>query len=52
MEPSTLSSSISVVPGGVTAPAGQRPYLAMPETVAPIVPHQGRTIGADGVLGV
>ena len=35
-----------------TSPAGQRPYLAMPETVAPIVPHQGRTIGADGVLGV
>ena len=35
-----------------SSPAGQRPYLAMPETVAPIVPHQGRTIGADGVLGV
>ena len=34
-----------------TSPAGQRPYLAMPETVAPIVPHLGRTIGADGVLG-
>jgi hypothetical protein len=29
-----------------TSPAGQRPYLAMPEYVAPIVPHQGRTIGA------
>ena len=31
-----------------TSPAGQRPYLAMPETVTPIVPHQGRTIGVDG----
>ena len=31
-----------------TSPAGQRPYLAMPEYVAPIVPHQGRTIDADG----
>ena len=28
-------------------PAGQRPYLAMPDSVAPIVPHQGRTISAD-----
>ena len=27
-----------------TSPAGQRPYLAMPEDVAPVVPHQGRTI--------
>ena len=34
-----------------TSPAGQRPYLAMPEYVAPIVPHQGRTIGADSVHG-
>jgi amino-acid N-acetyltransferase len=36
-----------------TTPAGQRPYLAMPDTVVPIVPHSvrsigGRTIGADG----
>jgi amino-acid N-acetyltransferase len=31
-----------------TSPAGQRPYLAMPDTVAPIVPHQGRTIDGDG----
>ena len=31
-----------------TTPAGQRPYLAMPDTVVPIVPHQGRVIGADG----
>jgi len=30
----------------LASPAGQRPYLAMPEYVAPIVPHQGRTIGA------
>jgi amino-acid N-acetyltransferase len=30
-----------------TTPAGQRPYLAMPDTVAPIVPHQGRSLGAD-----
>jgi amino-acid N-acetyltransferase len=30
-----------------TSPAGQRPYLAMPDTVAPIVPHQGRSLGAD-----
>jgi amino-acid N-acetyltransferase len=29
-----------------TTPAGQRPYLAMPESVAPIVPHQGRSLGA------
>ena len=34
-----------------TSPAGQRPYLAMPETVTPIVPHQGRTIGVDGPHG-
>lgn len=27
-----------------TSPAGQRPYLAMPDDVAPVVPHQGRTI--------
>ena len=27
-----------------TSPGGQRPYLAMPEYVAPVVPHQGRTI--------
>ena len=33
-----------------TTPAGQRPYLAMPDSVAPIVPHQGRTIGADAAL--
>jgi amino-acid N-acetyltransferase len=32
-----------------TTPAGQRPYLAMPESVAPIVPPQGRTIAGDGV---
>jgi amino-acid N-acetyltransferase len=31
-----------------TTPAGQRPYLAMPDSVAPIVPHQGRSIGGDG----
>jgi amino-acid N-acetyltransferase len=30
-----------------TSPAGQRPYLAMPEYVAPVVPHQGRTIEGD-----
>jgi amino-acid N-acetyltransferase len=32
-----------------TTPAGQRPYLAMPDSVAPIVPHQGRTIAGDGL---
>jgi amino-acid N-acetyltransferase len=31
-----------------TSPAGQRPYLAMPEDIVPIVPHQGRAIDADG----
>ncbi len=31
-----------------TTPAGQRPYLAMPEYVAPVVPHQGRTIDGGG----
>jgi amino-acid N-acetyltransferase len=29
-----------------TTPAGQRPYLAMPDSVAPIVPPQGRLIGS------
>jgi hypothetical protein len=29
-----------------TTPAGQRPYLAMPDSVAPIVPPQGRVIGS------
>jgi amino-acid N-acetyltransferase len=28
-------------------PAGQRPYLAMPDSVAPIVPPQSRGLGAD-----
>jgi amino-acid N-acetyltransferase len=32
-----------------TTPAGQRPYLAMPDSVTPIVPLQGRTIAGDGV---
>jgi amino-acid N-acetyltransferase len=31
-----------------TSPGGQRPYLAMPEYVAPVVPHQGRTIDGGG----
>ena len=30
-----------------TTPAGQRPYLAMPDYVVPVVPHQGRTIAGD-----
>jgi amino-acid N-acetyltransferase len=28
-------------------PAGQRPYLAMPDYVVPVVPHQGRSIAAE-----
>jgi amino-acid N-acetyltransferase len=31
-----------------TSPAGQRPYLAMPDSVTPIVPLQGRTIAGNG----
>jgi len=30
-----------------TSPAGQRPYLAMPDYVVPIVPHQGRSIAVE-----
>jgi amino-acid N-acetyltransferase len=32
-----------------TTPAGQRPYLAMPDTVAPIVPPYGRVIGGRAI---